>query len=45
MTFTDTVEFSDTQFKEVTLNGTDFKEMRVSWIHLRIRSPLMDQPI
>ena len=31
MTFTDTVDFSGTQFKEVTLDGTDFEEMRVSW--------------
>ncbi|AKB23395.1 potassium channel family protein [Methanosarcina sp. WH1] len=30
-TFTDTVDFLGTQFKEVTLNNTDFEEMRVSW--------------
>ncbi|MCO5381940.1 MAG: ion channel [Methanosarcina barkeri] len=29
--FAGTVHFSGTQFKEVTLNGTDFEEMRVSW--------------
>lgn len=29
--FDDAVDFSGTLFNEVTLNGTDFKEMRVSW--------------
>ncbi|MDW5551599.1 pentapeptide repeat-containing protein [Methanosarcina sp.] len=30
-TFGDTVSFSATKFKSVSLNGTDFKEMKISW--------------
>jgi len=29
--FGDTVYFSDAKFKNVSLNGTDFKEMKVNW--------------
>lgn len=30
-TFADIVDFSDVKFKSVSLNGTDFKEMKISW--------------
>mgnify|MGYP000898251050 CR=1 FL=1 len=41
--FDDTVDFSGTLFNEVTLNGTDFKEMRVSWNSLE-NSLVFDGP-
>lgn len=34
-TFADTVDFSDTKFKSVSLNDTDFKEMKISWDSLK----------
>ncbi|WP_196296977.1 potassium channel family protein [Methanosarcina barkeri] len=41
--FDDAVDFSGTLFNEVTLNGTDFKEMRVSWNSLE-NSLVFDGP-
>jgi hypothetical protein len=41
--FDDAVDFSGTLFNEVTLNGTEFKEMRVSWNSLE-NSLVFDGP-
>ncbi|MDD4248106.1 MAG: potassium channel family protein, partial [Methanosarcina sp.] len=43
-TFTDTVDFSGTKFNSVSLNGTDFKEMKVNWDSLE-SSLVFDGPI